>query len=799
MIESLPIRLLSWAIRKIGTETLLLLGMLLVVLYSLTYGLGEAVREVEAGLLFPVSVFGLFTSWLLARSRLKVFPAALLVTAIGIVTISYKIGAMQNQLWQLLLALNGLAASALHWRYGLPLPDPGPVWQALLSFWQSIAILLGRVYTWLTQLLSGALDFDPVAAAIVWSMIVWFVAGWAGWAVRRKTHPLLAVAPAGALLATSLAYVRGNPTILLPLLAVLLLLTAFVFYHNRQRSWEASGLDFAEDIRVEQYFVVVALSGALVFMAALAPSLSIQRMIELAQHLSQPAVAHQDRIGRSLGLDPLSGSREPTGLAGWRAGGLPRSHLLGSGPELSQEVVMVISTGDLPPGPPELVYSRPVPRYYWRFLTYDQYTGAGWSTGQTETVKYRGGEATIPTREAANFQTQAPTRIVRQEVRLADYSDNSHLLYVTGELLSADQRYEAVWRTLPNQSSNGDLFGATIEAGEYQAESTLPIPTVEQLRSSGSDYPEWVRRRYLLLPDSLPSRVQALAWNLTATEPTPYDRAKAIENYLRTIPYSLEVPLPPNRRDVTDYFLFELRQGYCDYYATAMVVLARAAGLPARLVLGFAGGGYDAFNAEYIVTEADAHSWVEIYFSGIGWIEFEPTASQPEISRPDANPEPEKQITEDRPVPSIGPRLAFYRSPWVNYSIGLISSLLILTGFFILGDRWLLQRLSPAETVTNLYRRLYRRGKVLAGPVQAGNTPYEFGAICQRRLEGLARGGLFSQVLVSSVPEFHQLIDLYVHTSYSPHSPRKVDQDNAIRLWNRLRWRLWLSWLLISV
>ena len=151
------------------------------------------------------------------------------------------------------------------------------------------------------------------------------------------------------------------------------------------------------------------------------------------------------------------------------------------------------------------------------------------------------------------------------------------------------------------------------------------------MRESPSVYPDWVASQFLSLPDSVPARVLALARDLTASASTPYDRALAIENYLREFPYTLEVDAPPPGRDVADYFLFDLKQGYCDYYATSMVVLARAAGLPARLVIGYANGAYDFESAQYIVTENYAHSWVEIYFANIGWVEFEPTASQPAI------------------------------------------------------------------------------------------------------------------------------------------------------------------------
>ena len=140
-------------------------------------------------------------------------------------------------------------------------------------------------------------------------------------------------------------------------------------------------------------------------------------------------------------------------------------------------------------------------------------------------------------------------------------------------------------------------------------------------------------RRYLGLPKVTPERVLALARDLTKNAATPYDRALAIETYLRKFPYTLDVEPPPSNRDVVDYFLFTSQMGYCDYYASAMVVMARAAGLPARIVVGYASGEYDASTAQYIIRMKDAHTWAEIYFPGIGWVEFEPTASQPLILR----------------------------------------------------------------------------------------------------------------------------------------------------------------------
>jgi len=134
----------------------------------------------------------------------------------------------------------------------------------------------------------------------------------------------------------------------------------------------------------------------------------------------------------------------------------------------------------------------------------------------------------------------------------------------------------------------------------------------------------------LKLPDSVPERVYELAYDLTRDRPTIYDKALAIETWLRgSFPYDTEVPATPPGRDFVDYFLFDLQRGYCTYYATSMVVLCRAVGIPARYVEGFAPAPDPVANApgRYVATGEEAHAWCEVFFPGFGWIPFEPTAS----------------------------------------------------------------------------------------------------------------------------------------------------------------------------
>ncbi len=216
-------------------------------------------------------------------------------------------------------------------------------------------------------------------------------------------------------------------------------------------------------------------------------------------------------------------------------------------------------------------------------------------------IEYRAGELTIG-------ESQPMQRLVWQEVQ--KQGNAGELLFAAGTLVTVDHDFNVAWRSQPD----GDLFGASVQSKTYRVASRVSTAGEVELRLAGSNYPEWIRARYLALPNDIPDRVLVLARDLTATAPTLFDRARAIEAYLRHFPYTLDLTTPPPNRDIVDYFLFDLKRGYCDYYATAMVVLARAAGLPARLVVGYATGTYDPSQARYVVTEADAHSWVEVYF-----------------------------------------------------------------------------------------------------------------------------------------------------------------------------------------
>ncbi|UOK64301.1 transglutaminase-like domain-containing protein [Paenibacillus sp. OVF10] len=165
----------------------------------------------------------------------------------------------------------------------------------------------------------------------------------------------------------------------------------------------------------------------------------------------------------------------------------------------------------------------------------------------------------------------------------------------------------------------------------YSADVMVPVATAEQLRlleetNKGKD-PAAIRRTYLQLPASLPGRVQTLAKEIIQGSETRYDAVQAVKTYLAAhAEYTLDTRMPPRGTDFVDDFLFVTRQGYCNHFSTAMIVLLRSEGIPARWVKGFGSGMADPdVPSQYVISQGDAHSWVEVYFPGAGWMPFEAT------------------------------------------------------------------------------------------------------------------------------------------------------------------------------
>ncbi|OCT16076.1 hypothetical protein A8709_10715 [Paenibacillus pectinilyticus] len=262
---------------------------------------------------------------------------------------------------------------------------------------------------------------------------------------------------------------------------------------------------------------------------------------------------------------------------------------------------------------------------YWRGESKSFYDGKGW---------------TQPDDQLMPFVAQNPSSasIVRQEILLNAKSPNKQL-FVGGHLLSVDVLLNEKGKPLSaskllTSSQSGKTISPEIEDPlSYYKITVQPVKEdATLLTADTAPYPEAISNEYLQLPPSLPRTVRNLAEQITASRPTPYAKAVAIEQYLsQTYPYSLEKPTPPSRsEDFVSHFLFVDQTGYCDHFSTAMVVMLRSVGVPARWVKGFAPGTAQGANddeglQEVVIRNQDAHSWVEVYFPSMGWVPFEPT------------------------------------------------------------------------------------------------------------------------------------------------------------------------------
>ncbi len=781
--------LIARLVRAFGPRALLVWALLLVVAFSTASGLAEAVPSLNVGFIFTIGAVGLTTGWLLAQLPMKAWLAAPFTLVLGVEFLLIRVGGLEQEALEAVEAVGRVIWQLVQWYWTEQAPDWVIVPTHFLALWRNMGTLLSRTFTWLYGLVAGRGGWDVIGSALVWGLGVWLYSAWSGWVVRRHHHPLLGVVPGGVLLSFVLSYTGANPYVFLPILGITLVLMALMRQDARESRWSASGVDFSQGLWSDVAMVATGLSIALVLAAAVAPSISAERIADWVREVTDRGdEPRTETVAEGLGLEQRPEPRPVRPLRDVESTALPQEHLIGSGPELSRSVVMIVTTGELPPAMPEdLMHRQSVPRHYWRSITYDRYFGRGWATSGTETIEYEPGEE-VTDLDAPHLRT------LRQAVRLVGPNRGGRI-HVDGTLVSVDQEFSVAWRP------PGEIFAATVDSRQYRADSVYPLVTVEDLQSASLDYPDWVMSRYLQLPETVPDRVLALSRDLTATQPTPYDRAKAIEQYLREFPYNLDVPTPGAQADIADYFLFELQEGYCDYYATSMVVLARAAGLPARLVIGYVSGSYDPIDARYVVTEADAHAWPEIYFPEYGWIEFEPTGGRAPIVRSGSSDDEEFAWPEgEAPGPLVSGQ---QREPSRVLTVGLgfvavVGAMALAVGLVTGIDSAVLWFSSPEAMTGRLYRRLTKHARRLRIPIRTGDTPHELLDRWVDRLQQIVeeRGFGGEEFVEPAIEEIEALTALYIAAWYSRDpevTPARRRQ--AVWTWWKLRWRLWLAWL----
>jgi transglutaminase-like putative cysteine protease len=478
--------------------------------------------------------------------------------------------------------------------------------------------------TWWQRLGDGTAAQDVSFYLVLINLLMWITGAWLAWCVLRWRKPMLGLIPGAAAFATNVLNVpqdQNTPTLFMILLTLGLLLWSN--YAGSVVSAERAHVKLTGDARWDFWESGLVAMAALIVLGILLPPLStVDRTLDVESGLFSSWAQLQERLNHP----GIAGTHSGTGITGFT----DDVKLSGSLQRTRDPVFTYAVVGD---------YAGP---RYFRGVDETVTLGGEWRygglDGQTQIVPknqtFLFGED-YQKLAAAGFQVH----VLRPPV-----APNSDVLFYPGQLYKVDRLSKGTEvPTISNGSPSALLYTLdrlssvqpATSAGTYNVTVQFSTATTAELQNAGTDYPDWVNQ-YAGLPQNgyrprfVLDEIHGLAQSIVdkAGAKTPYDMAAAIERYLRdgsNFKYSLDARTPQGR-DPIEYFLFDSKTGYCEFFATAMGDMLRTLGIPTRLVNGFGPGSFDSQINSFVVRGEDAHTWVEVYFPNYGWIPFEPTA-----------------------------------------------------------------------------------------------------------------------------------------------------------------------------
>lgn len=629
---------------------------------------------------------------------------------------------------------------------------------------------------WLRVAVSGQSSTDAVIFILLMALVGWWIGYACAWMVfgAHKVWQALTLSGVAMLLVAYASPPEVGPFFVMYIFCALLLAVR-IYVYNQEESWAQQQARYDRDITLhflrDGAILVLAIVAAVWIVPLMSSSASL---VGLWGRVEGPWRTIGDEWNRLF-----------SGVLGYSRGyeNVPFGEQLALGGPLNldEDILMWVSTNGA---------------RYWRGVVYDRYDGRGWVN--TDTLS-----AVVPPSRDVTVEGQYEmTHLIEQAV-IPNWSGVGQVFYL-GQFLSINVPAQVQYsHTGAREGVGGDPWSSpssvsTVETRipvnvnrPYAVFSYTSEADATSLRGASTEYPEWIASRYLQLPSSLPERVVGLAQEITAPLGNPYDRAVAIQDYLRrTIEYRDDIEAPPDDRDPIDYLLFESQEGYCNYYASAMVVMARAVGIPARLVVGYAGGELDEETARYVVRRRDTHAWVEAYFPGFGWVEFEPTASEPLIPRAESGDESDRE----RPSGDVESRLErdlerlegeeeglpgmpilSARSGGSSFRMVALAALALCGGAGAL-VMWYFKRRRAEDisAVGKIYRRMCGYARLLGIRGHPYQTPYEYAALMGDRLPQAAS-------------QAQQISELFVRDQFSHRAVGREEERAAERAWHDLR------------
>lgn len=462
-----------------------------------------------------------------------------------------------------------------------------------------------RMRDWFQVVASGDISNDNLPFVTLVQSLCFLSAYMAAWSIYRWRSPWPAIVPGGIVILANISFLEGTPSgWFITFLFGAIVLIARLYLQRRQSRWRRQSVEYPDFLSLSAIQLTVLSVGLLIFVAWQLPLGGQTSATEsLFGKMIQPVT---DQSSTFVRLFHNIQAKKGLGLHSFGDYLTVQSDI-----QLTNKPVAQVTVKGLADDTGAVI----------RATSYDTYTGAGWKTADRDSTNLDARNV-AGGKDAVQFQQRS---IITTTIRLLDSTDT---LFTVGIPLQANVDTHAesakgapsdIERLQSNQSLNsGD---------SYVTQGSISTASAQQLESAGDQYPAAIRQRYLQLPKELPDRVKVQA-NQVARENganNPYAQAVNIATYLQKLPFDLTVPIPPPGQDMVDYFLFDVQKGYFDYNSTAMAVMLRSIGIPARVAVGYLLDPKEQKAGTFNVTRQDTFSWVEVYFPKYGWVTFNPT------------------------------------------------------------------------------------------------------------------------------------------------------------------------------
>ena len=529
----------------------------------------------------------------------SLYTMALLGLAIGLVLARLRLPEVVCHLGALLVGV-----------VGVPLNVSGQLEGSLPD---RISELGDRVWIWGEALVTGGISNDNMPFVVLVVSATYLTAYLAAWSIFRWYNAWLGLIPGGLALLTNLSYLPGEKSV--PLLIYLfcaIILVARVNLLRHARDWRKEETRYPDVISLHVLNVTVWVAIGLLFFAWILPIGSGSGLLySVWQKATSPVAEPLSDLGRVFSaLDAKKGGAV---------------HQFGSTLPLR---------GDIALGGGSVMEVTATEVGFLRAQIYDYYVKQGWKLGPSTRIT----TGTWPALKALQSVAEAQSQLRRPVSVQVTTSRKSNVIVTAGQPLTVSIDSRVVFGADPTDVVSIRPASTLEDGSQYRVDSTVSAASVGQLRAVPTTYPAWIGP-YLQLPADLPRSVGTKAREVTAAATNAFDRAVLLEQYLRTFPIDTEISAAPPKRDSVEYFLFGVRRGYFDYHASAMVVMLRSLGIPARLAVGYVLRSEDRVpgTSVYEVSEDNAFAWPEVYFPGLGWVEFNPTPSEPVLVRSESD------------------------------------------------------------------------------------------------------------------------------------------------------------------